>query len=98
MGSSRFPSACNYDNHIFMASSISDNQKRPRGRPATGVTPMAGVRLEPDFRAEIEAWAAKQKDKPALAEAMRRLIRRALDSPGAKPRRPAKRASKPKAD
>jgi hypothetical protein len=59
---------------------------------------MVGVRLEPDFRAEIEAWAEKQKDKPVLAEAIRRLIRRGLASPAAKPRWPAKRASKPKAD
>jgi hypothetical protein len=42
---------------------------------------MAGVRLEADFRAEIEAWAAKQEDKPVLAEAIRRLIRRGLDTP-----------------
>jgi hypothetical protein len=41
---------------------------------------MAGVRLEPDFRAEIEAWASKQEDKPKLAEAIRRLIRRGLDT------------------
>jgi hypothetical protein len=39
---------------------------------------MVGVRLEPSFRAEIEAWAVRQKDKPTLAEAIRRLIRRGL--------------------
>ena len=62
-----------------MLASIPDNQKkRRRGRPATGITPMAGVRLEPDFRAEIEAWASEQDDKPSLAEAIRRLIRRGL--------------------
>jgi hypothetical protein len=52
---------------------------------------MVGVRLEPDFRAEIEAWAAKQKDKPPLAEAIRRLIRRALTPPKrSKPRQAEK--------
>ncbi len=74
-----------------MVASIIDNHKKKRGRPATGVTPMAGVRLEPDFRAEIEAWAAKQKDKPAFAEALRRLIRYGLDSLAAKSRRATKR-------
>jgi len=39
---------------------------------------MAGVRLEPDFRAEITKWAAEQEDKPSFAEAIRRLIRRGL--------------------
>jgi hypothetical protein len=38
---------------------------------------MIRVRLGPDFRAEIEAWVAKQKDKPPLAEAIRRAIRSA---------------------
>jgi hypothetical protein len=36
---------------------------------------MAGVRLEPAFREEIEIWAAAQDDLPSLAEAMRRLIK-----------------------
>jgi len=61
-----------------MVRSISDNQKKPRGRPATGITPMVGVRLEPEFRAEIETWAEEQEDKPVLAEAIRRLIRHGL--------------------
>ncbi len=71
---------------------------------------MVGVRLEPDFRAEIETWAEEQEDKPVLAEAIRRLIRRGLGkprkapaapahasklSPTTKPRRPAKRKEKP---
>jgi len=39
---------------------------------------MSGVRLTPEFRAEIEAWAAEQEDHPNLAEAMRRLIKLGL--------------------
>jgi hypothetical protein len=70
-----FPSAHKYDNHKIMARSIGDNQKKGRGRPATGITPMAGVRLEPSLRAEIETWAEEQEDAPNLAEAMRRLIK-----------------------
>jgi hypothetical protein len=48
---------------------------------------MVGVRLEPDFRAEIEEWAETQDDRPVLAEAIRRLIRRGLDT--LKRRKPA---------
>jgi hypothetical protein len=40
---------------------------------------MVGVRLDPHFREEIERWASMQEDSPTLAEAMRRLIRDALD-------------------
>jgi hypothetical protein len=67
-----------------MSKSISDNQKKSRGRPATGITPMVGVRLQPGFRAEIQTWADNQEDKPALAEAIRRLIRQGLDKPKAR--------------
>jgi hypothetical protein len=77
-----------------MAQSISDNQKKPRGRPATGITPMVGVRLEPEFRAEIETWAEEQEDRPVLAEAIRRLIRRGLGKSRKTPTAPAS-ASKP---
>jgi hypothetical protein len=75
-----------------MPSSISDNQKKKlkpakgRGRPATGVTPMVGIRLEPEFRAEIEAWAVAQGDDPTFAEAARRLIKLGLQSTGKIPR------------
>jgi hypothetical protein len=66
-----------------MVKSIFDNQKK-RGRPATGITPMVGVRLEQDFRGEIETWAGGQEDEPRLAEAIRRLIRLGLDSQATK--------------
>jgi hypothetical protein len=70
-----------------MIKSTRDNQKKSRGRPATGITPMAGVRLETSFRAEIEAWAAEQPDSPPFAEAMRRLIRIGLERRGVKKKR-----------
>ncbi len=44
------------------------------GRPATGRNPMAGVRLSPEKRREVEEWAAQQGDKPSFSEAVRRLI------------------------
>ena len=36
------------------------------------------VRMTPDFVARIEAWALAQPDTPSRAEAMRRLIAKAL--------------------
>jgi hypothetical protein len=48
---------------------------------------MAGVRLEPIFRGEIENWAAEQDDTPSLAEAMRRLIKLGLERSGRKKKR-----------
>jgi hypothetical protein len=68
-----FPSACFYDNRIFMKKSINDNRKS-RGRPATGTAPLVGVRMTEEFQAEIKGWAKKQSDHPALAVAIRRLV------------------------
>jgi hypothetical protein len=48
------------------------------GRPPTGKTPTIGLRLTPEKRRQVEEWAARQKDKPSLSEAIRRLIDRAL--------------------
>jgi hypothetical protein len=53
-----------------------DAKPKPRrpGRPATGRYPMMGLRGSPEFRAEIEAWAARQDDTPGLSESIRRLV------------------------
>jgi hypothetical protein len=56
-----------------MKKSINDNRKS-RGRPATGTAPLVGVRMTEEFQAEITAWAKKQEDHPALATAIRRLV------------------------
>jgi Arc/MetJ-type ribon-helix-helix transcriptional regulator len=64
-----------------MAKSITDNQKksRPPGRPkTTGITPMTGVRLPADLEAAVLGWARSQGDRPNKAEAIRRLLVRAL--------------------
>lgn len=39
---------------------------------------MVGVRISAENRKRIERWADTQKDKPALSEAIRRLIEKAL--------------------
>jgi len=56
--------------------SISDNQKKSRGRPATGSEPMWGVRFTPEARARVDAWAEAQK--VSRAEAIRRLVDKGL--------------------
>ncbi len=54
--------------------SISGTQKR-RGRPATGQTPHATLRLPAELREGIDAWIAQQPDpKPSRSEAIRRLL------------------------
>jgi hypothetical protein len=60
-----------------MAKSITVVRKK-RGRPATGVDPVTAIRLSPEFRDQIDAWAARQSDKPPRSEAIRRLIERSL--------------------
>jgi Arc/MetJ-type ribon-helix-helix transcriptional regulator len=35
---------------------------------------MLALRLPPDLRAEIDHWAAQQKERPSRSEAIRRLI------------------------
>lgn len=61
--------------------SIAVEQKRPRGRPRTGVHPMRGLRMPPELEAAIDAWIERQPDpKPSRAEAIRRLIEKGLQS------------------
>jgi len=57
-----------------MATSISVKQKK-RGRPATGKTPIAGVRLPDDLAAGVDAFAAEEADNPSRSEAIRRILR-----------------------
>lgn len=82
-----FPSACFYDNRIFMKKSINDNRKIGRGRPATGTAPLVGVRMTEEFQDQVRAWAKQQKDKPPLASAIRRLVEIGL-SKSEPPKRP----------
>jgi hypothetical protein len=72
-----------------MAKSIAVKQKK-RGRPATGFDPLVGVRMSPESRQAIEAWAKDQADKPSLSEAVRRLVDQALASGGRSAKPPAK--------
>jgi hypothetical protein len=59
--------------------------KKKRGRPATGINPSIGVRIEPAQLAAIDNWRAAQSDVPTRPEAIRRLIDAGLAA--AKPKR-----------
>jgi hypothetical protein len=49
--------------------------RRPgSGRKPTGVDPARTIRLSDDFIATVDAWSARQKDKPSRSEAIRRLV------------------------
>jgi hypothetical protein len=66
-----------------MKKSINDNRKM-RGRPATGTAPLVGVRMTENFQDEIKTWAKKQSDTPPLATAVRRLVEIGLKSKATK--------------
>lgn len=59
--------------------SIAGKEKRPRGRPRTGIGPVFSVRLYPEMQAKLDAWIERQpKPKPSRSEAIRRLIEKGL--------------------
>jgi hypothetical protein len=66
---------------IFMKSSIPVKlKKRSRARPPRegGVDPVVGVRMPPEERRDVEAWAAEQPDNPSLSKAIRRIVQLGL--------------------
>jgi hypothetical protein len=67
-----------------MAKSNQVVPKKGRGRPATGRDPVTAIRLSEDFRVAVDKWAAKQDDKPARSEAIRRLVELGLKAPTTK--------------
>jgi hypothetical protein len=62
-------------------------RKRP-GRPATGQDPVTAIRLSKDLRANVDAWARTQDDKPGRSEAIRRLVEIGLAVPARSDRAP----------
>jgi metal-responsive CopG/Arc/MetJ family transcriptional regulator len=59
-----------------MKPSINAKQKK-RGRPATGKTPMIGLRLSPEVAAAVDAWAAKH-GLGSRSAAIRQMIDQAI--------------------
>jgi len=63
----------------IVATSIAVKRKK-RGRPATGVDPLVGVRIPKETIAEIDAWA--RSNDTTRSEAIRRLVERGLKGKG----------------
>lgn len=59
------------------------SSRRKRGRPATGSGEVIGLRLRPELEKALERWM-KDQDELTLTkqEAIRRLLRKALDVDG----------------
>jgi hypothetical protein len=54
-------------------------QKKKPGPPATGKGEQVVVRIQPDPMGRLDAWIARQEEpRPTRAEAIRRLVEKAL--------------------
>jgi Arc/MetJ-type ribon-helix-helix transcriptional regulator len=71
--------------------------RKQRGRPATGQVPVTAVRLPPELKSKVGAWANRQKDQPSLSEAIRRLLEKTLAGTIA-PRQRSKRSRRKATD
>jgi hypothetical protein len=56
--------------------------KKRRGPAPTGKGVQVVVRLQPDPLSALDNWAAKQRDQPTRAEAIRRLVELGLKAKG----------------
>jgi Arc/MetJ-type ribon-helix-helix transcriptional regulator len=71
-------------------STIKVDQKRGRGRPATGRDPMVSSRIPAEIVDEIDQWA--DENETTRSDAIRQLVEKALADRGG--RRTAKKASR----
>src|SRR5262249_14717184 len=53
---------------------------KKRSRRTTGHDPLMTIRFSSELRENVDAWAAKQSDKPAPPEAILRLIELGLET------------------
>ena len=72
--------------------SISSARKSRRGRPRVDAVPV-NTRFPLEDLERLDAWRAKQSDRPGRPEAIRQLIKQALASKGAR-RPPSKGAAR----
>lgn len=79
--------------HELMSLSIrgTPNKRRKVGRPkTTGRGTQIGMRWHDPLLGMIDAWAARQDDKPPRPEAIRRLVERGLAAESANASKPSK--------
>ena len=51
---------------------------KKRGRPATGTSPLIGVRMAAELTEAVDTWRAQQRPIPTRPEAIRQLVEQAL--------------------
>lgn len=67
----------------YRGGSIAEKEKRPRGRPGTGIGSAISIRLYAAQEAKLKAWIERQPDpKPSRSEALRRLVEKGLEGEG----------------
>jgi hypothetical protein len=76
-----------------MKASSKNVVRKKRGRPPTGQDPVTAIRLSSELREDVDAWAARQIDKPGRSEAIRRLVELGLAGAPPMKRRSSKAAS-----
>ena len=48
--------------------------QKKRGRPATGMDPVTAIRLSPELKAAIDAWAVEAGDPVSRSQAIRQIL------------------------
>lgn len=61
---------------VMKPEEITKDQKRGRGRPATGRDPMVSSRIPAEIVAEVDRWA--EENETTRSDAIRQLVERAL--------------------
>lgn len=70
------------------------NVPKKRGRPAIGQDSLTTIRLSSELRENVDAWAARQIDKPGRSEAILRLVKFGLERTHPRQSSRTKRAAK----
>jgi hypothetical protein len=63
-----------------MAAQRKNVLRKKKGRPAIGQDSLTTIRLSSELRENVDAWAARQIDKPGRSEAVPRLVKFGLES------------------
>jgi hypothetical protein len=77
-----------------MAAQRKNVVRKKRGRPAIGQDSLTTIRLSSELRENVDAWAARQIDKPGRSEAILRLVKFGLESTHRRESSRTKRAAK----
>jgi hypothetical protein len=78
----------------LMAAQRKNVVRKKRGRPAIGQDSLTTIRLSSELRENVDAWAARQIDKPGRSEAILRLVKFGLESTHRRESSRTKRAAK----